>query len=610
MVSATIDILLISETKLDDSFPSSQFSIAGFSQPIRMDRNEYGGGIMLYLREDIPFKEIKSDMDNVEGIFVEINLRKNKWLLFGSYNPQKSNGLKILESLGNNLNRFMSQYDNLLLLGDFNMEPQENILMGFCECYNLKNLVKEPTCFKNPRNPSCIDLILTNRRTMFQNTSVIETGISDHHKLTVTVMKSFFPKLSPTIVVYRNFSKFDNKAFRYDLQKRLNEIEDHILDYDDFEDIFCNILNKHAPMKQKYIRANNSPFMTKLLRQNICHRSKLRNKFLKQPTRENNILYKKQRNKCVKLLRNEKKRYYNKLNLKLLKNNKTFWKTIKPLFSEKSIKSKKIVLVENDEILTSENEVSEIMNTFFSEIVKCLGIEDHYPILSHPDEDLYNISNILIAYENHPSIIKIKEKFDADDRFTFNCALAKDIESIIEKLDSSKGSTSSIPPKILKDNNDICHKYLTVIYNNSLTCNNYPSSLKMSEITPVHKKDESTNKENYRPISILPTISKVFEKELYSKMYSYFEGKLSANICGFRKGYGPQYTIIPFLEKCRMSLDKYGSYGALFTDLSKAFDCLNHNLLIAKLHAYGFDLLSIQYIQSYLSGRSQRTKIG
>ena len=189
-------------------------------------------------------------------------------------------------------------------------------------------------------------------------------------------------------------------------------------------------------------------------------------------------------------------------------------------------------------------------------------------------------------------------------------ALEKEIKDIIDDIDPSKGKSSVIPPKLLKINNDICHQYITKIYNNGLIHSSYPSNLKMGEITPVHKKDETTNKENYRPISILPTVSKIFEKILYPQIYTYFNRKLSAKICGFRKGYGPLYTLLPLLEKFKKALDNHRSCGALLTDLSKAFDCLNHNLLIAKLHAYGFDYPSLHYITSYLKGRVQRTKIG
>ena len=115
----------------------------------------------------------------------------------------------------------------------------------------------------------------------FQHTSVIETGISDHHKLILTVMKSIFSKASPKIFHYRNYSKFDNRNFRKDLQRELVKVNDSDMDYETFKDIFSRTLTLYAPLKQKYIRGNKSPFMTKLLRENISHRTNLRNKFMK-----------------------------------------------------------------------------------------------------------------------------------------------------------------------------------------------------------------------------------------------------------------------------------------------------------------------------------------
>ena len=323
--------------------------IDGFSKPIRLDRSDKGGGIMLFTREDIPCKQLNPDlMGNIEGIFIEINLRKQKWLLFAGYNPQKANAPIFFQNVGKSMDKLISQYDNIILIGDFNVEPHETSLSEFCEIHNLKNLVMEPTCFKSLTNPTCIDLILTNRSMSFQHTTVIETGISDHHKMVLTVMKSTFPKISPKIIYYRNYSKFNNGDFRNDLKTELLKVKNSDMDYDTFEDIFSSTLTLHAPLKQKLIRANNSPFMTKLLRQNISHRTKLRNKFLKNPSGTNNLAYKRQRNKCVKLLRNEKRRYYNNLNLKCLKDSRTFWRAVKPFFSEKSIKCAKIVLVEDN----------------------------------------------------------------------------------------------------------------------------------------------------------------------------------------------------------------------------------------------------------------------
>ena len=140
------------------------------------------------------------------------------------------------EKIIKNLDQFISQYYNIILLGDYNIEPQDKTLIDFCDSCNVKNLVREPSCFKNHINPSCIDLILTNRSRSFQNTAVIENGISDFHKMTVTIMRSHYPKSTPNIVHYRNYSKFNNDYFRNDLKASLEKLEN--LDAQSFENIF------------------------------------------------------------------------------------------------------------------------------------------------------------------------------------------------------------------------------------------------------------------------------------------------------------------------------------------------------------------------------------
>ena len=109
----------------------------------------------------------------------------------------------------------------LFLLGDFNADMQDVNLNDFCSLYNFKNLSKEPTCYKNPLNPSCIDLIITNRPNSFQDTNVIETGLSDFHKLTISVMKMFFKKHHPKIISYRDYKKYSPAVFRIELQEAL-----------------------------------------------------------------------------------------------------------------------------------------------------------------------------------------------------------------------------------------------------------------------------------------------------------------------------------------------------------------------------------------------------
>ena len=195
-ITKYVDILLLSETNLDDSFLTGQFSLNGYSKPYRLDRSSNGVGILLYVRDDITSRLLTDYKikDNVELFFVEVNIRKKKWLLSCSYNPHKSNISNHLHHLNKDLDVYLKSYDNILIMGDFNSEFSENCLNSFCNVNSLRTLYRGPTCFKNPNNPSCIDLFLTNRQQGFQQTHAIETGISDFHKMVVTVMKTHYKK--------------------------------------------------------------------------------------------------------------------------------------------------------------------------------------------------------------------------------------------------------------------------------------------------------------------------------------------------------------------------------------------------------------------------------
>ena len=123
-------------------------------------------------------------------------------------------------------------------------------------------------------------------------------------------------------------------------------------------------------------------------------------------------------------------------------------------------------------------------------------------------------------------------------------------------------------------------------------------------------KHEKVFKKNYRPVSLIPVVSKVFEKTMFNEINQYIDNYLSPYLFGFRKGHSTEQCLLTMLELWRKALDNRKSAGAFLTDLSKAFDCLNHNILIAKLHAYGFDISALNYIYDYLNDRKQHTKIG
>ena len=178
-----------------------------------------------------------------------------------------------LNSIGNQLNELCKKYENFILIGDFNSEMCEDSMEVFASTYNFKNLVSTATCFKNIDHPSCSDLTLTNKSRSFQNTTVIETGLSDFHKLTVTIMKANFQEHPPKIVNYRNYKNFTNEMFRNDLLQELRKVDFPNVECCDFEGKLLVTLNRHAPPKKRYLRANNAPFMNKTLAKVIMVRS-------------------------------------------------------------------------------------------------------------------------------------------------------------------------------------------------------------------------------------------------------------------------------------------------------------------------------------------------
>ena len=155
--------------------------------------------------------------------------------------------------------------------------------------------------------------------------------------MTITVLRIFVKKQAPIFIKYRDYKNFDGLLFHNELSQKLQEVNPNNICYDTFENIFMKILNQNAKVKTKFIRANNAPFMTKTLSKAIMNRSRFKNKFLKNPNKENELNFKKQRNYCVGLLKKEKKKYFSSLNIGNISNNKTFWKAVKPFFFERML---------------------------------------------------------------------------------------------------------------------------------------------------------------------------------------------------------------------------------------------------------------------------------
>ena len=476
------------------------------------------------------------------------------------------------------------------------------------ENYDLSNLVRSPTCFKSD-SPRCIDLILTNRKRSFQNTVTVHTGLSDFHPMIVTVLKGGYRKKGPKIITYRNYTNFRADDFRKDLCDQITSELQGKDDYGAFDAVVTNILNKHAPLKTKYLRANDGPFMTKALRIAMMHRKKLCNRYIKSRTEENLKAFKKQRNFCVKLLRKTKSDYYRNLDLGDLTDNRKFWKTVKPVFSNEVQTNSSIILIEDGKMITEDLKIAEIFNHYFTNITENLGIYEDQTLLSSTNGINDPVEKAIRKYENHPSIEKIKECYELN-KFEFKPVTIDEVLLQVQKLNSRKASPlNSIPAKILKQNADIFAVLIQKILNSNISGCYFPKELKDGEVSSLFKSLDAFTKKNYRPITVLSSISKVYERILEGQIESHSLSFLSPLLCGFREGYETQHALLRSIETCKKALGKGGVTGALLTYLSKAFDCLNHGLLNAKLNAYGFSTIALRLIHNYLNERKQRVKI-
>ena len=212
-------------------------------------------------------------------------------------------------------------------------------------------------------------------------------------------------------------------------------------------------------------------------------------------------------------------------------------------------------------------------------------------------------------YKYHPSIILINQKIGNQNKFSFELVVLNDVVKEINDINPNKlSSKDSIPPKMLKISSEATANILQKLLNNSLETGAFPDSLKLADITPVFKNKDPLNKTNYCPVSVLPIVSKLFEKIMQKQINGFISYCLLPYLGGYRRAFNMQQALLA-LKKRKKNLDDKGQGGAVLMDLSKAFDTLNHGLLIAKLSAYGFKHDALKFMYRYLTNRWVRTKI-
>ena len=266
IIKNMFDVFLVSECKLDLPFPDTQFQIASYNM-FRKDRNKNGGGLLFYVNQDLNCKIVNTYNfpTDIEILPLELALTNRKWLILGLYKTPSLRSEIFISEVTKALTFYRQNYDNILLMGDFNMTPENHHLKDSTDSNYFENLMKEPTCFESTL-PTIIDLFLTNRKGCFMKSSSNESGILDHHKLIYTFLKSPHAKEKPKFVYYRCLKNFNKELFRRDLSENLKNIDNS---FEVFYDTFTNTLDCYAALKKKQIRSNHNKFMTKNLRKEV-----------------------------------------------------------------------------------------------------------------------------------------------------------------------------------------------------------------------------------------------------------------------------------------------------------------------------------------------------
>ena len=450
-----LDILSIQESKLDNSFPMAQFSINGY-KCYRKDVTCNCGGLLIYVRSDLPqrrLQELEMDYLNDDGrletIVIEVMLNSEKWLLCSIYKQPKLKNTIFLTIMNDMLMKCSHHGKHIMIVGDLNVNfsNSEHCLKATIDLYGLKNIVRNATCRKGNKS-SLLDVVLTNVPTRLQNVINFDIGLSDFHDIVCFATKIHVSKRTNRKIKYRSYKNFDPDQFEYELSLLPFNVSTIFQDVDDSywvcEKLITDIIDEHAPVKTRFIRHNNVPYMNGELRRAINVRNMLRRKYFDVRNNVNWERYRKQRNLIVKL-RKKSFNQYTKDKCTGQAGSKTFRKTVKPLMSDKMKNNDaNVILNENNTILTDLHSVCNVFNEYFISMTMDIGIDDTI----QPGDTVDYIRDM---YENHPSVKVIKSMRNELNNFSFKHVSSENIQIKLQKLNIHKAAGfDNIPAKLFK----------------------------------------------------------------------------------------------------------------------------------------------------------------
>ena len=605
-------VIAITESRILKGSYQPNFNLEGYHH-YSTPTEAKAGGTMLLLSNTINSSS-RPDLDKflykpklLESTFAEISLPKQSNIIVGSIYKHPSLNISEFEidHLSPLLDKISKEGKTVILMGDFNINllnsnSDENI-SNFLDTLGNHLILPQITLPTRVaiQSKTLIDNIFMSPTKFERLSGNITTGISDHLPQFLLLNKSFYN--SSTEQYARDWKNFDRINFTLDF---LSSDWEHLLDldaknpdssFDSFFTVITSLLDEYAPSRRltkKQLKSNLKPWITIGIKKSIQIRDKLLNQFIKC---KNNILklelhhqYKLYRNSIVKLIRTSKQNYFTQYFQLNSKSSKKLWQGINEYLNrKKNNNTNNITLNINGNNISEPLNVANIFNNFFTTIAD--NIRTKIP----------NAFNNFHQYLNNP----------LPNSFFFKPVSTDEMILTINSLSSNKASGPfSIPFKILNILLFDIASILTKIINLSFETGVFPSALKLVKVIPIFKNKGSTQDfNNYRPISLLSNIDKIFEKLVHSRLISYLDNfnALYRKQYGFRKKHSTAHALISLTEQIRKSLDNGQFSCGVFIDLQKAFDTVDHNILLEKLKNYGIRGVANQWFRSYLTGRKQ-----
>ena len=592
------DFIVITESWLTES-NRNNYPLYGYQCHTTVRSDAKGGGVVVYSKESYTCEVLISEADlAVESLFVSANHDSFSFPLVigGIYRPP---GGRYLEDFYNKLERIMNSpailNKRIVVAGDMNInllnitDIKTKNLMDFMNSFNLSPLITLPTRYSlnndnNRLRLTLIDHIFSNINLPSKN-GVIEYTMSDHYP-NFSIFHHFF-KSSPqyAYLTFRNFSLSNKNKFIENIRNAdLSVSSDLSLDEvtSEFFNEIESIFNKCFPICKKRVSTKrlNSPWLSSGLIKSIDHCHRL-NKHYRLGYLDKKF-FNQYRNKLNSLVRSSKYKYYkNKFNNSKNNMRKT-WKNINNLLHNKS-KIKKLQMHLNGNQFNDDFDISNAFSHDFSQII-CELINSVQP------------TNIRFQSFLGPSL---------SNSFYVKPTTPNEVKTIINSLKSKGAPISEIPAKIYKLITDEISPCLSNLINFSFRAGKFPDCLKVARIVPIFKDGDPTNISNYRPISTLPFISKIYEKIMFKRLCKFFSRYdiLNSSQYGFREKMSTEDALIDFCCYIYDSIELNKYCICTYVDFKKAFDTVSHDVLLAKLEHFGVRGEALQWFQTYLDQR-------